>query len=143
MLQLTQMGQIFRDAGAELPTVDDRRTQKEPQLELVVVSADASIAEFLETIFLLPLERAARFAFIDHLHLRLENRARALLEFVREASEPRPMDKQSAIASQWSLVLARKSLNLQSESAYGVTLAKADSIMPEFAEFVHQTTKRR
>lgn len=98
--------------------------------------------EFFENIFLLPVERAPRYAYLDHLHLRLENWAHALLEFVCESSLPKETDKRSALSSVWSLFTVRKNLNLQQESAFGIVLARADSIKPEFADFVFQTARK-
>lgn len=91
---------------------------------------------------MLPVERAPRFAYLDHFQLRLDNWAEALLEFVNEISLPNDFDKRSALSTPWSLSTVRKNLNLQAESAFGIVLARADSLKLDFAEFVCQTARR-
>uniref|UniRef100_A0A915D673 Uncharacterized protein n=1 Tax=Ditylenchus dipsaci TaxID=166011 RepID=A0A915D673_9BILA len=72
----------------------------------------------------------------------MENKAKALLKFVQEISEPNPADKRSALSSVWSLATVKKSLNLQSDMAFSIVLARADSMKRDFAEFVFQTARR-
>ncbi|KAI1720294.1 c9orf72-like protein family domain-containing protein [Ditylenchus destructor] len=140
--QFFQVGQILKDAAMELPNLDEKRCQVEPQAEFQPIKAEASILEFIEKMCLLPSDRAPRFAWIDHFHLRLENKAKALIEFVREVSEPNPIDKRNPLSSTWNLSTVRKALGLQSDSTFSMVLARADSMQPELCEFIHQTAKR-
>jgi hypothetical protein len=94
----------------------------------------------MNQITFLPLNRAARLSFIDHFHLRMENRAKALITYVRDLSIPTPYDKRSALSSRWHLATVRRNLNLQQDSAYGIALARADSLLSDFAEFIIQHT---
>ena len=149
--QLSQIGQIFREAlelGLPVPapilaTLDQQSHHQNGQrganeLETFAVRVDPAVDDFLQQICLLPMSQAARLSFIDHFHLRLENRSRALISYIRDLSAPSPNDKRSALSSKWHLATARRNLNLQQESAFGIALAKADSLEPDFAEFIAQ-----
>lgn len=105
------------------------------------IRADPIINEFFDQISLLPLNRAARISFVDHFHLRIENWANALISYIRDLSLPSPNDKRSALSRKWHLATVRRNLSLQQDSTYGIVLARADQILPDFAEFVvHETT---
>jgi hypothetical protein len=84
----------------------------------------------------------ARYAYLDHFQLRLDNRAQALIDFVEETSHPdesSACDKRSPVAAHWSLASMRRALGLQNESALGIVFARAEALLPEFAEFVVQS----
>lgn len=101
------------------------------------------VVEFLTHLYLLPQSRTARAELLDHFHLRLHNHAVALIELIRELSEPSHADKTAALSGKWSLASARKALGLTSDATFGVVLAKADATKPEFAEFIYQTKSIR
>jgi hypothetical protein len=50
-------------------------------------------------------------------------------------------DKRSSMGSKWHLATVRRNLNMQPDSTFGIALAKAESLQPDFAEFIIQ--KRR
>ncbi|KAF7634018.1 hypothetical protein Mgra_00006543 [Meloidogyne graminicola] len=111
-------------------------------LETQIVKADQSVIDFFDQICLMPLNRAARISFIDHFHLRLENRAKSLISYIRDISKPLPNEKFSALSSsKWSIKTVRKNLNLLNDSTYGIILAEAERLKPEIAEFIVQQTK--
>jgi hypothetical protein len=86
----------------------------------------------------MPLNRAARISFIDHFHLRLENRAKSLITYIRDISKPKPDDKWSAFSSKWSCQTVRANLNLLNDATFGIVLAEAERLQPEIAEFIVQ-----
>uniref|UniRef100_A0A1I8BTG2 Myotubularin phosphatase domain-containing protein n=1 Tax=Meloidogyne hapla TaxID=6305 RepID=A0A1I8BTG2_MELHA len=110
-------------------------------LETQIVKAEQSIIEFLEQICLMPLNRSARISFIDHFHLRLENRAKSLITYIRDISKPLPDDKWGALSGRWSCKTVRRNLNLLHDSTFGIVLAEAERLQPEIAEFIVQHTK--
>ncbi|CAK5075089.1 unnamed protein product [Meloidogyne enterolobii] len=110
-------------------------------LETQIVKAERSVVEFLEQICLMPLNRAARISFIDHFHLRLENRAKSLITYIRDISKPSPEDKWGALSGRWSCKTVRRNLNLLHDSTFGIVLAEAERLQPEISEFIVQQTK--
>uniref|UniRef100_A0A915M9G1 Folliculin n=1 Tax=Meloidogyne javanica TaxID=6303 RepID=A0A915M9G1_MELJA len=110
-------------------------------LETQIVKAERSVIEFLEQICLMPLNRAARISFIDHFHLRLENRAKSLITYIRDISKPSPEDKWGALSGRWSCKTVRRNLNLLHDSTFGIVLAEAERLQPEISEFIVQQTK--
>ena len=94
----------------------------------------------MDQICFLPLNRAARISFIDHFHLRMENHSKSLITFIRDLSVPSPNDKRSSLSSKWHLATVRRNLNMQQDSTFGIALAKAESLQPDFAEFIIQQT---
>uniref|UniRef100_A0A914H4F7 Uncharacterized protein n=1 Tax=Globodera rostochiensis TaxID=31243 RepID=A0A914H4F7_GLORO len=151
--QQHQIGQIFRDAvqaGMEVPAQILREMDQSDAdgggrsvadiLETQTVQAEPSVKDFLDLVHLMPLNRPARISFVDHFHLRLDNRAKALIAYVRDLSIPSPNDKRSALSSKWHLITVRRNLNLLADTSFGIVLARAESLQPEFAEFIAQQT---
>uniref|UniRef100_A0A183C9V4 Folliculin n=1 Tax=Globodera pallida TaxID=36090 RepID=A0A183C9V4_GLOPA len=116
--QQHQIGQIFRDAvqaGIEVPAqilremdqldADGGGRSVADILETQTVQAEPSVKDFLDLVHLMPLNRPARISFVDHFHLRLDNRAKALID-----------------------------------TSFGIVLARAENLQPEFAEFIAQQT---
>ncbi|KAJ1355704.1 hypothetical protein KIN20_013204, partial [Parelaphostrongylus tenuis] len=81
--------------------------------------------------------QSARMGLVNQLLLHVENMARALILYVKHASEPLPSEKSSAIkSSRFSLSDCRSALDLQSDSWFHAVLARAELILPDIAEFI-------
>uniref|UniRef100_A0A0N5AQ27 UDENN FLCN/SMCR8-type domain-containing protein n=1 Tax=Syphacia muris TaxID=451379 RepID=A0A0N5AQ27_9BILA len=97
------------------------------------------VVDFLAKMDFLPYERNARIGFIRQFMLNLENRARAFITYVEDASKPNPTDKTNAISSKWNLNAARRALDLTSESLFSIILAEAERLQAGIADFVCDT----
>ncbi|KAK6104094.1 C9orf72-like family protein [Brugia pahangi] len=107
-----------------------------PKIELRNCHADPRVTNFLIRMDLLPFEKSARLGFIRQFRLMIENSARALIAYIQDISEPDSSYKQHTTSSRWSLWPARKSLDLVSNASFLVTLAEAERILPEIADFI-------
>uniref|UniRef100_A0A914ZKR2 Uncharacterized protein n=1 Tax=Parascaris univalens TaxID=6257 RepID=A0A914ZKR2_PARUN len=106
------------------------------KLEMRGCHADSRVVEFLSHLDLLPREQSTRIGFIRQFLLSLENRARAFIMYVKDASKPRDGDKQHATSGGWSLSAARKALDLFSETSFAIVLAEAERLQPDIAQFI-------
>ncbi|KHN84114.1 hypothetical protein Tcan_10383 [Toxocara canis] len=116
-------------------------TTASTKLEMHSCHADSRVVEFLARIDLLPMEQGVRLGFVRQFLLGVENRAKAFITYVRDASKPRDGDKQHATSGKWSLNAARKALDLFSESSFATVLAEADRLQPELALFIYDSKR--
>ncbi|VDK25446.1 unnamed protein product [Anisakis simplex] len=102
-------------------------------------ACESHVAEFLARLDILPMEQGVRIGFIRQFLLALENKARAFITYVQDASRPRDGDKEHASSCKWSLSAARKALDLYSEAWFGIVLAVADRLQPDLARFIYDS----
>ncbi|TMS35335.1 hypothetical protein L596_002761 [Steinernema carpocapsae] len=139
--EIHQVTRILRDSGQELPTDLAKKAEKEVKVDLRQTKADPLVTQFLTHMEAMPLEKVARLSLVNQFLLNLENRARAFIEHVKHASAPSDTDKTNPYSGQWSLSAARRAHDLSAESTFGIILAEADRLKPDFAEFVCSTSK--
>lgn len=108
----------------------------------VLVEAEPKVSTRLELLFTSPAERHERLAFLEHWLDCVRLEATALVQATRELSEPSQTDKDSPVASRWSLASLRRMLNLVLDSSFALTLAQADLQKPQLAQFIHQTASQ-
>uniref|UniRef100_A0A9J2Q0E9 UDENN FLCN/SMCR8-type domain-containing protein n=1 Tax=Ascaris lumbricoides TaxID=6252 RepID=A0A9J2Q0E9_ASCLU len=109
------------------------------KLEMRGCHADSRVIEFLSHLDLLPREQSIRIGFVRQFLLSLENRAKAFIMYVNDASKPRDGDKQHATSGKWSLSAARKALDLFSETSFAIVLAEAERLQPDIAQFIYDS----
>uniref|UniRef100_A0A0R3RFR2 UDENN FLCN/SMCR8-type domain-containing protein n=1 Tax=Elaeophora elaphi TaxID=1147741 RepID=A0A0R3RFR2_9BILA len=133
--QKSDVTQILKETSV------DYKDATTPKIELRNCHADPRVTNFLVRMDLLPFERNARLGFIRQFRLMIENSARALIAYVQDISEPDSSYKQHTTSARWSLWPARKSLDLVSNASFLVTLAEAERILPDIADFICESNK--
>ncbi|KAI6227909.1 hypothetical protein M3Y95_00566400 [Aphelenchoides besseyi] len=136
-LQLHELGQILHTNLSAEEQVISRRP---PIINPIPVEIEPYIERLFQLFFLLP-DRIERVAFIDHMLTTLEYKANALIQTVKEVSEPSKNFKESAVSSKWSLSAVRKILGLESEALFGILIAQAQLISRSFPEFLYQSRR--
>ncbi|CAD5215811.1 unnamed protein product [Bursaphelenchus xylophilus] len=137
-LALQQMGSIFVEAGQNLKSEDRLIAKREPIIEPMSVIADPFLSSRLDVLWLLPCERSTRSIVLNQLILTLDYQAKALIETIKDISEPSKTFKENAVSSKWSLNTVRKMLNLTADSSFNICLARADMLKPSLAQFIYQ-----
>ncbi|VDD96065.1 unnamed protein product [Enterobius vermicularis] len=133
--QRNDVAAILLSAGMDVEMADPRQNK----LELRKCRASGLVVDFLGKMDFLPYERNARIGFIRQFLLSVENRARAFITYVRDASQPNLTDKSSAVSCKWNLNAARRALDLTSESLFSIILAEAERLKAGIADFICDT----
>ncbi|MFH4975965.1 hypothetical protein AB6A40_002674 [Gnathostoma spinigerum] len=139
LLKLTRQKEEVKTIIEASGVTVEGRSIKSTKLEMHGCRTDPHVKVFLHQMDLLPREHSVRYGFVRQFLLLQENRAKAFITFVKEVSKPNNTDKQNPISCRWSLSSVRKALDLTADSTYAITLAQAELIQPDIAQFIYET----